>query len=247
MNRAERRKQAKSRRGGAPSLAQAQALLERGRDGEARRLLDRLLTQTPEDAAAWQLFGLLALRQGEAARAVEALRKADSLTPGDSGLRTNLAIALGQAGEGEAALETLEAVLSAAPDYAPALFNKAVLLRETGQEAAALAALDAALAARPDYRKAAGERARLLRDLGRYAAAAADYARADSADAESLLDWGRCLQESGDLEGALALYRRLLAQNPGSYVAVVKTLSMASKGMVYLHPSELRRRLLEHG
>lgn len=69
----------------------------------------------------------------------------------------------------------------------------------------------------------------------------------ESSDAETLLEQGRCLQESGDIEGAFAVYRRLLAQDPAAYAAVVKSVTSASKGMLFLQPSRLRARLFDHG
>lgn len=273
MNRADRRRHAKQRKGEAPSLAQVQALLAQGRQAEAQRLLVRLLQAQPGNAAAWQLAGLLALRNGEAERAVEALSRADALVPGDPGLRCNLAAALGEAERPAEALSLLDGVLTEDPRHAAAHYNRAVLLRRAAAGEEALAALGRALEAQPDYGKAKAERAHLLLELERYAAAldayaalgdclgqaralqglgrygeaAAAYAESGDLAPETLLEQARCLQESGNLEGALELYRGLVAKDGKTYAAVAKALTSASRGMLYLNPSKLARLLREHG
>lgn len=243
MNRAERRRQAKTQRRAPPGLGEIQALLQRGRTEDARRLLGQHLKARPEDAAAWQLSGLLALQAGAPSAAVEALETADRLSPGDLGLRTNLAVALGENGDTRDALKRLDAVIAEAPGYAPAQYNRGLLLRRGGDLLSALAALEAALAVEPGYAKAAAEKAHLLQQLGRYGEAMEAYRQSGKEDAETLLELGRCLQESGAEEPALETYRKVLALDPGAYAAVVKAITTASKGFLYLDPAELRRRL----
>jgi len=83
--------------------------------------------------------------------------------------------------------------------------------------------------------------------LCRFDAAAAHY-RAGLArrpgDADAALGLGACLQELGEVDAALTVYRSLLGADRRLYAAVVKSLTSASHGRLWLSPAALRRALL---
>jgi hypothetical protein len=51
-------------------------------------------------------------------------------------------------------------------------------------------------------------------------------------------------REAGAVEAALAGYRRSLARDPGLHRAIVKTITSAARGWLWLRPQDPRRALL---
>ena len=112
----------------------------------------------------------------------------------------------------------------------------------------AVGELREAVAAAPGYLKAQEELGHCLQARGDYAAAIDPLRRAleqPSGRPAAALALGWCLQETGALEDALAVYRRALRADPALYAAVVKNLTSASCGRLWLRPADLRRALLE--
>jgi len=96
------------------------AALRAGRLAEARTLLDRAVTEHPDDAAALLGQGIVLARQGELEAALAALEKAAGLRPDEPSIQFNLGIARQQAGQVAPARAAFEAVLRVAPDHAKA-------------------------------------------------------------------------------------------------------------------------------
>lgn len=108
----------------------AQLALEVERPAEARRLAEAALKIDARSASALVLLGSAALRQGDAAAAVEVLRRAVSLAPRNGEAWAGLAGALADLGRwGEAA----QAGRQARPDDADARFNLALALLASGR------------------------------------------------------------------------------------------------------------------
>src|SRR5688500_14516802 len=84
--------------GGLAHLARAEALAADGSLAQAAHQVDAVLAERPDLAQAWHLKGVLALMQGRAEAAAEALARAAALTPEDAVCRVNLGIAQHQAG-----------------------------------------------------------------------------------------------------------------------------------------------------
>ena len=55
---------------------------------------------------------------------------------------------------------------------------------------------------------------------------------------------GSCLQQTGQLDAALAVYRAALTRDRSLYGAVLKNLTTAARGRLWLRPADLRRALL---
>jgi tetratricopeptide (TPR) repeat protein len=108
--------------------------------------------------------------------------------------------------------------------------------------------LRAAVAAQPDYLKAQEELGLCLQACGDYARAIGPLRRAlerPPGRPLAALALGWCLQETGALEEALAVYRRALRADPALYAAVVRNLTSAARGRLWLRPADLRRALLD--
>ncbi len=103
-------------------------------------------------------MGTCLRKQGRAAEAVEAIRKALAAKPGDQNIAYNLALALADTGAYEEAWGQLAAILEKSPDFAAA---SPVVAANFGQIAAsahkyaeARVLLEAALRLKPDYARA---------------------------------------------------------------------------------------------
>jgi tetratricopeptide (TPR) repeat protein len=104
--------------------ALAEARLRTARPEAARAVLARVLATHPDDAAALRLGALLDLEDGEAGKAVAALRRADAIAPGDIQTLAVLSRALalaGDPGEARVAEARLAAVRREAESLEPLL------------------------------------------------------------------------------------------------------------------------------
>jgi tetratricopeptide (TPR) repeat protein len=104
-----------------------------------------------DDGRALYIQGLLALRQGDADRAVRLLGDALRVQPGHRGIGRNLVRALLAAGQFEAVLEQVCAALTVTPDVAELYFARGTALNALGHPARACAAFGRALSLRPDH------------------------------------------------------------------------------------------------
>ncbi len=224
-------------------LARARALAAGGRFDQAGREVDAVLAGDPDCAQGWQIKGVLALLAGRVPAAVEALQRAVALAPEDAAGWTNLGIAQHQAGEVDAAASSLERATTLQPGLAKAEHNLGVLCSQQGRLEAAERHFRRALAADPAYARAWLELGRIRLAQGAHEEAQACLRRAGPLP-EAQLTLGLCLQESGAVDAALAVYRAALGRDPTLYGAVVKNLTSAAKGRLWLRPQDLRRALL---
>ena len=201
------------------SLAEALRHLQSGALEAARARLDPLLAADPENAPALSLNGLCHLLAGDLDAAESDLARALALAPDDSAAKTNLAVTrrmrAEQALEAGAALDARQGFLDTL-DLAP-------------EDARALLGL-----------------AQAEQELCRYADALAAYEAylgAAPEDAEAHLGRGFCLLELRRSEAAMAAYRTVVALDPSRTAAVLKSLTTASSGTLWLKPSDLKAAL----
>jgi tetratricopeptide (TPR) repeat protein len=93
--------------------------------------------RAPGTASTHQRLGLVRARRGDMAGALEAFRKASSLSPEEGSIQVNLASALIQTGAPGEALERLDAAIARSTGTATALFNRARALDDLGRHAEA--------------------------------------------------------------------------------------------------------------
>lgn len=190
-------------------------------------------------------LGIALAAAGEGEEAERALREAAEAQPGNAQVAFNLGVLLAGGGREEAE-PWLRRAVELAPDYVRAWSELGALLLAAGRVDEAADALDRALDLEPGDRGVRADRALADRLRGRHAEAVAGYAACrplDDLPADVALGYGFCLQETGEVEAALDVYRDLLRRDRGTYGSVLKNLTSASKGMLALHPSVLRRRL----
>ncbi len=111
----------------------ARVELTSGNPADARDWVDRALVAQPAYPAAHALAGVLSLREGTIARAIDELRSARQLAPSDVHVLTNLGAALIRSGQIAEAREVLDAALRIDPSCAEATLNLALAEDRDGE------------------------------------------------------------------------------------------------------------------
>ena len=205
-------------------MAQAQALQNAGRIGDAERVYREVLRRSPRHFDALHSLGMLAFQAGHPQAAADLIAQALAVDPQDVVARGNLGYALHVLGRHDEALQSLERALSVRPDMLEALNNRGNTLSALGRHDEAIASFDRALSLRPDYVEAAYNRGNALHAAGRLADALAAYdaviaARPDIAQAHN--NRARVLQDLGREDDALAGYERAVVLAPKYVQAIV--------------------------
>lgn len=116
---------------------QAMELQDQGRLDEARRIYERLLTQTPRHVDTMVNLGLVLRRQDDPAAAEAFYRRALCIDPDHVEANYNLANILAERGETENPILLYRKALHVDPGFADAYFNLARLLHARGYPAQA--------------------------------------------------------------------------------------------------------------
>jgi choline-sulfatase len=111
----------------------ARALLAQGRSAEAGPHFDEAARRVPAHAAAWREAAECRVRAGDAAGALERLRRGQAASPGDASLRRREAGLLRELGRREDARRAYEAALPLAPRDARLRAELGELLRDMGE------------------------------------------------------------------------------------------------------------------
>jgi len=221
-------------------------------EGRARAAAQRWRELAPEQAEAYQLLGLLALRRGDGEAARQALGQAVERWPGTPGQAfLQLIGLLGPSGDPEVALRTLSDLAEAYPEVSEAHRAVAVAAERADGPARALAAAERAFRLAPSDREAgktllrAVSRARRA-DAVALEAALATLQRLREAQPElrpqAALVEGEILRRAGRLAEAEAAYGRGLAEAPGDVELLYgRGLARAGRGEVDGALADLRR------
>lgn len=188
---------------------------ENFQEGEA--LTRELTSQFPQHGIGWKLLGPMLTMQGKMNEALEPMRKAVALLPGDCDVHCNLGRLLHELGMLSEAETSLRHALELKPDFADAYNNLGNLLKAQGRTSEAEANYRHALVIRPEFVEAHNNLGVVLIDQGRFAESVASLCRAlelmpDYVDAHYNL--GNALAKQGLLSEADASYRRALAIRP---------------------------------
>ena len=160
------------------------------------------------DARAWNNAGNTFAKLERWGDAAAALGKAVQLTPGDAGLRRNLATALGKGGWVEERVIELSNVVRLDPRDFETRMSLAAALEKLLRFEEALEVYEAAAAADRDRREAAIGRARSLVRLGRYDDAEAAYHQMLSknpSDFDAFVELGLLLERLGKVDALACL------------------------------------------
>lgn len=201
-------------------VQQAIGLHQQGRLDEAASLYRRVLLAEPENAAALQLLGTVALQRGQLADAIALFDRSLSIAPAQAGVLCNLGLAQHGLGHYPAALSSYQRALALGPS-ANAHFNRGNTFAAAGQIQEALADYRAALELAPGMTGARDNLIATLRGDGRFAEALAYCEQALAAqpgDHDLLYSRASLMHDLGRYAEALADYEHMLAQVPRAQV-----------------------------
>ncbi|MDX8408362.1 MAG: tetratricopeptide repeat protein, partial [Mariprofundaceae bacterium] len=105
------------------SMAEARALLDQGKDGEAASMLNALTADKPRDYQLWFMLGVAEAHQKNYQAAIRHFRKVLDLRPTLAEPHNNLAVIYNELGDLRAAVRELDASLELNPDYGTAHEN----------------------------------------------------------------------------------------------------------------------------
>jgi tetratricopeptide (TPR) repeat protein len=182
--------------------------------------------------------GIAALERRDWPVAVENLRTAAELSPGDSTIRLNLGTALFLSGDGAAARHEFEAAVRLSPEMAKPRYTLGLLAEAELRDREAIEHFQAAVRLDPSYVEAHASLADALRRTGRSDASLAHYAKVLSIDptasqarfgyAMALVRLARYREARDWLTEAVALH----ADQPGFSHALARVLAAAPDELV---------------
>jgi len=186
---------------------------QQGRLAEAESLLRQILSHQADHADAIQMLGVLAWQAGRAAEAIELIRAAIALNPEAAHYYSNLGMVLATTGKSDEALLAFEKAMALDPGVPEVHNNRGNVLKDQGRWDEAAAAYRRAVALRPQYVEVIENLVKLLRQMGRREEAIAVLGAAPDVP-EIHNERGNLLQSCGQLDEAIAEYRKALAQRP---------------------------------
>src|SRR5262245_17820041 len=184
-----------------------------GRVREAEEVCLQVLNVAPDNVAAWNLLGAIALSTGRYEAAAAYFGRAVVLAPEVAEAHTNLGSVLQSQGKHEEAAECNQRALALRPDYVEAHYNLGNALLPQGRLAEAIACYDRALQLRPGFAEAANNLGLALYKQERLEDAIAFYQRAIRSKREfvgAYVNVGNALKELGRASEALSWYHQAL-------------------------------------
>ena len=148
--------------------------LNGGNFGAAGQLFNSILRQEPQNFAALNGRGFIALQQNLLPQAQLDLQASISVNPKQPFAHKMLGIVLGAQGQFDAAMQSFAGALALDAKDAEVYFNRANFRFQVGQVQEALSDLNAAIKLRGSYLEARSNRANLLIQLGNFAQAEKD-------------------------------------------------------------------------
>lgn len=175
-----------------------------------RGVCDEILRAEPANANALHLRGLAHANCDNEQQAIQDLKHALLIRPGDFELLNNLGNIYKGTRELQRARECYEAALQAEPECCPAWFNLANVLGELGAIDDAFAAYERAEKGDPEFVEASYRHGQLLAHEGKLEEAIAKLKQCiarDTNHADAQIHLGHCFASLGKVEEALNAYR----------------------------------------
>jgi tetratricopeptide (TPR) repeat protein len=191
------------------------SLLDQDRPAEAEAQAWEAVRVYPNAGMLWKILGVAMLRQGK--DALQALRRAAQLMPGDAEALRILGEALHDREIWDEALASLQASLAVEPDHPDALVNAADALRGLGRVSESVPLYVKALSTNAEDVEALNNLGNAYLELGDHVRALEHYERARRlrpTDAQVSGNVGHALMLLGRLEEAVELSRRATTLNP---------------------------------
>ena len=200
------------------ALAHQQA----GRLAEASAIYQEILRESPHDADALHLLGMIAHQSGDNALAADHIGRAIAVAPDLAELHNNLGLVLVSLGRNDEAVASYQRAIALRPDYAHAHNNLGAALQGQGNLVDAIACFQTALAIKPDYATAHNNLGGALLRMGKREESVMSYQKAvainpDYADAHYGL--GGEFVNQGKFSDAIACFRRVIEIEPENRVA----------------------------
>jgi tetratricopeptide (TPR) repeat protein len=220
------------------------ALLERG-DPEANNALHDLLRRFPNDAEGWHEIGSTLHKAGKFEAALVAFARAADVCQNPRHAIAQAA-SLQALGRHREAVEVLRKAGSRLPDNADIALQLALCLHRLGQLAAARSELERIL--KPDEANANlwFAYALICQDQHDMTAAITAYRRTLQLSpelAEAHVNLGICLQETGDMAAAKAMFGRAMRLRADTFGRIAQALPAAPRGELWLDAERLRQSL----
>lgn len=206
----------------------AQRHHQAGRLKQAESFCQQLLRRAPDHTGALHLLGLIALRQGDATRAIGLLEGAVR-AGGDARMHRDLGEAWSAHGDEERALACYRQALALDPVHVEALLDAGAILTRRNALAEAIELYRRVVALRPDLPLAHYNLGCVLFLSGATDEAGAAYERAlalEPSYIDALLNLGLVRGRQRRYEEAIACYRRILAAHPDFASAHVNLASI---------------------
>ena len=213
-----------------PYLQRAQMLYQRSRYADAERELGMALTQDPNDAWVYALFGACRAAQDDFAKADELARQAMALAPDSADIRHLVARIQLQRNDLSQALKIATEAIQLNPHDARFYATRAMVHAQRKNWKAALADSESALEIDPENLEAINVRSLARRSTGDMQSAAAELQHAlevNPEDAHSHANLGWTHLQNGQLDKAQTHFREALRLDPDldwARVGVIETL-----------------------
>ncbi|MGO9513688.1 MAG: tetratricopeptide repeat protein [Steroidobacteraceae bacterium] len=199
------------------NVQRALALYDSGSLAEAQALYAEILRTDPRHYESLHMLGVITMRRGDPAGAVELIGRAIGVEPWKAAAYCNRGLALERVGKPQAALADYDRAIRLDPLFWGGYFNRAKVQRILGRLEDALTSYDSVIAINKSCTEALTNRGEVLLALRRWEAALDSSDRAIALDpqcAEAHYNRGLALGHLGRWDAALASYEVAIAISP---------------------------------
>jgi uncharacterized protein (TIGR03032 family) len=212
-----------------PIEGQLQQIVQLGQAGkiaEAERRCQRLVQQFPKTASGWDLFGLIALQQGEFQAALYRLQRAIELKADRAEFHDHLGVAYCGLGELELGVAAYQQALTLNPQAAHTRYNLGLAWQKLGQWQEALQTYQHLIAQHPTHALAHFQLGNLWQQQQQFSQSIRYYQQAVQHQPQYTEAWynlGVALQQIGEWRQAFQSYQQALSLKP-SYAEALNGL-----------------------
>jgi len=202
-----------------------------GRLPDAEKIYRLILSQHSDNPDALHLLGVLSAQLGKLDAAVELIRRAVLLKPGDATANYDLGKTLIGLGRLDEAIASLQQAIRIKPDYAEAYSNLGIALKDAGRFDEAISAYREAIRLNPKFAEAHNNLGNILRETRQYDAAIAACRQAillKPGYAKAHNNLGNALKDNHQLDEAISSYREAIRLQP-DYAEAHGNLGIALK------------------
>ena len=189
---------------------------------DAETLWRTTISRNPDAWLAYDNFGIILSKTGQADEAIAYFQKALAIHPGNSLAHNNLGLALFQKGRMDQAIEEFQKALALQPENDPARNNLGQAFLAKGQEREAMMQFQKVLERNPRAPKANYNLGIVLMQEGRVDEAVVHFQNALDGDPDFALardNLGIAMLKKGREREAFVQFQKVLANDPGDFLA----------------------------